>query len=273
MATHQGGSEMDNQPPPPAIAPKTIVLQNAEEVAQYTADLFADAVASNPGIVLGLATGGTPIQMYRLLVQLYRDGQISFQDVTTFNLDEYIGLAPDHPQSYRYFMNRHFFDPIDIDLDRTHVPDGLAADPLKESRRYESQISDAGGIDLQLLGIGHNGHIAFNEPGSPLDSRTRVVELSSETIENNARFFESSEEVPRKAITQGIATILEAKQIVLMATGKGKAEAVHELVNGKPNDQCPATFLLLHPNVYLILDRDAASLLDDDSTLDGCQTF
>lgn len=238
-----------------------LVRSDPQAVADVVAGLIADLVRSRPACVLGLATGGTPIETYRRLIQMHRDEGLDFSQVTTFNLDEYIGLGPDHPQSYRAFMRENLFDHINIDPARTYVPNGLTSDPDGVGVRYEAMISDAGGIDFQLLGIGHNGHIAFNEPGAAADSRTRVVGLAELTVEKNARFFDSADDVPRTAITMGIGTILEARRIVLMANGEGKAEAICQAIEGEATEEHPASLLQRHEDVTFVIDEAAASRL------------
>ncbi|MGB7324217.1 MAG: glucosamine-6-phosphate deaminase [Rubripirellula sp.] len=207
-------------------SPTIVVVKTAADVALYTSDIFATAIKANPKIVLGLATGGSPVGCYERLVKRSRSGEISFAQATSFNLDEYIGLAADHPQSFRHFMQSQLFDLIDIRPSNTYVPDGKCQDVAKHVADYEQQIAGTGGIEIQLLGIGTNGHIAFNEPGSAADSRTREVSLTRQTIESNSRFFESIDDVPKTAITMGIGTILESKRIVLIATGARKAKAI-----------------------------------------------
>ncbi len=219
---------------------------------------IASLVRAKPTCVLGLATGGTPVECYRELVRLHREEGLDFSRVTTFNLDEYVRLAGSHPQSFRYFMQQHLFDHINIPPEATHVPSGIADDMTLEAIRYEQQIERVGRIDLQLLGIGHNGHIAFNEPGTPRDSRTRIVSLTDATVKANSRFFESESEVPRTAITMGIGTILEAKRILLLATGTGKRDAVKLAVEGKVDEDCPASFLQQHDDVTFVIDDAAA---------------
>ncbi|MCG8648490.1 MAG: glucosamine-6-phosphate deaminase [Pirellulales bacterium] len=241
--------------------PTVIVCADAAAAARRVADLFADQIRSSPQSVLGLATGGTPVEAYRELIRMHREEGLDFSQVATFNLDEYVGLAPDHPQSYRYFMQQQLFDHINVDPQRTQVPDGLAGDLDTDAHRYEQQIQTAGGIDLQLLGIGHNGHIAFNEPGAPLDSRTRVVQLAEQTIEKNSRFFDSPADVPRTALTMGIQTILAAKRIVLLATGEAKAAAVCRAIEGEADPSHPASLLQHHPRVTYVLDEAAAARL------------
>jgi glucosamine-6-phosphate deaminase len=243
------------------VSPVIEVCDHPQEAARRVAEIFADAIRSHPDIVLGLATGGTPVGVYAELVRMHREGSLDFSQLTTFNLDEYVGLAPDHPQSYRYFMQQNLFDHVNVRPDKTHVPDGLAADIAQHALEYESQIREVGGVDLQLLGIGDNGHIAFNEPGSSPDSRTRQVDLTEETIRANSRFFESVEEVPRHAITMGIGTILEAKRIVLMATGARKSEAVERAIQGPIDPLSPASQLQRAQDVTFVLDAAAASRL------------
>ena len=238
-----------------------LIADDPHQASARVADIIAEQVSAKPNSVLGLATGGTPVETYRLLAEKNRRGEVDFASVTTFNLDEYVGLAGDHPQSYRLFMDTQLFDHINVDRLRTHVPDGLAEHVEKHCRRYETMIRDAGGIDLQLLGLGHNGHIAFNEPGSPRESRTRQVDLTAETIEKNARFFDSIEQVPRHAITMGVATILEARRIVLLATGAGKADAVASMLKGPVNESFPASLLREHGDVTVVVDRAAAAAL------------
>lgn len=239
--------------------PTLTICTSANEVAIAAAKTFADAIRQNPKTVLGLATGGTPIATYQELIRMHKEDGLSFQSVTTFNLDEYIGLSADHPKSYRMFMQQELFDHIDIAPQNTYVPDGLADDVVAFSKAYESMIQDSGGIDLQLLGIGSNGHIAFNEPGTSAQSRTRKIGLADETIKNNARFFEHLNDVPTTAITMGVGTILEAKRIVLLATGESKADAIRCAVGGKVDPECPASFLQTHPDVTLIVDKAAAA--------------
>jgi glucosamine-6-phosphate deaminase len=242
---------------------RTVVRSSAQEASKVVAEQFAGQIRHQNESVLGLATGGTPIETYRQLIQMNRRGEADFRSVITFNLDEYIGLAGDHPQSYRAFMNANLFDQIDIRMDRTFVPDGCVKDVPGHCADYEAKIKAAGGIDLQLLGLGHNGHIAFNEPGSPASSRTRQVDLTAETIEKNARFFDSIEQVPRHAITMGIATILESREIILLALGEGKSDAVAQMLKGPITESFPASLLRNHQKVTVVLDESAASKVID----------
>jgi glucosamine-6-phosphate deaminase len=237
------------------------VLETDGQMTQAAAELFAERIESKPDIVLGLATGSTPLKMYEALVRMYEEGKLDFSQVVSFNLDEYIGLSPDHDQSYRYFMDENLFDKVNIVKENTHLPDGMASDLWAMCAAYEEAIEEAGGIDIQLLGVGGNGHIAFNEPGSGRDSRTRVVDLTSETIRDNSRFFEDESEVPRQAVTMGIGSIMEAREIVLIADGAHKAEAIAKALEGEISPAVPASFLREHPNCTFLLEREAASRL------------
>ncbi|QDT10906.1 glucosamine-6-phosphate deaminase [Planctomycetes bacterium K23_9] len=249
---------------PPATAetttpnPNVLICDNAEAASLRAAKLFAASLHSWPDLKIGLATGGTPVEMYAQLVRFYEQDLISFAEAKTFNLDEYVGLAADHPQSYRSFMEQQLFSHVNLDPRNAFLPNGMATDVDAEISRYEQLITDSGGIDLQLLGIGHNGHIAFNEPGSAPDSRTRLVDLTERTIASNARFFDSIDDVPKQAITMGIGTILEAKAIVLLALGSDKADAVRLAIEGEVSASHPASFLQTHANVTYVLDEAAA---------------
>jgi glucosamine-6-phosphate deaminase len=242
---------------------RRIVCGNADEVAQKAASLFAQLIRAKPHAVIGLATGSTPEKTYVELVRLHKEERLSFAGVTSFNLDEYWGLGGDHEQSYRRFMNEKLFDRIDIRLWNTHVPNGRAANPYLECLAFENKILSAGGVDLWLLGIGSNGHIAFNEPGSSVDSRTRLVSLSPETIQANSdgRFFNDPAQVPRCALSVGIGTIREARRVVLLATGSKKAACVAAALEGPFTPQCPASLLQDHPDCTFILDQEAAAQL------------
>lgn len=241
---------------------KIIVTDNAVEMSKIAAQLFIDAIQANPGLVLGLATGSTPIGMYQELIKAYREGKVDFSQVKTFNLDEYFGLAPEHPASYHYFMHENLFHQINIPQENIHIPSGVPADVEAYCREYEEMIKDAGGIDLQLLGIGENAHIGFNEPGTQLGAATQLIALSQKTIESNARFFSDQNDVPRKAISMGIKTIMRSRKIVLLASGEKKAQAIYDTVLGKVESRVPASVLQLHPDVVMIIDREAAHLLD-----------
>lgn len=237
------------------------VFKTPEELAQAAAMVFAAQIAKKPDTVLGLATGSTPVGTYRELARLNRLGLIDFSEVRTYNLDEYIGLEPTHDQSYRYFMNDNLFNHINIKMENTHVPCGTGADHWADARAYDEAVEAAGGIDLQLLGIGNNGHIGFNEPGTPFGSRTHLVDLTPSTREANQRFFNSLDEVPTQAVTMGIRTVMNARRIMLIALGKGKAEIIRKTILGPVTEEVPASVLQLHPDVEIYLDHDAASML------------
>ncbi len=241
---------------------RVIVERDQEGVSRRAAQFIANLVRRRPTCVLGLATGGTPLGTYTELIRLHREENLDFSRVVTFNLDEYVGLSATHPQSYRHFMQRHFFDHINVDPRDTHVPDGRALDFEAYCEQYERMIADEGGIDLQLLGIGSDGHIAFNEPGSSLGSRTRLKTLTEETVRDNARFFGSEQEVPRLAITMGVGTILESRQCLLLAAGATKASAVRDTIEGPITAQVTASALQLHRDVIAILDEEAGRLLE-----------
>ena len=242
---------------------KVVILKNAELVATYAASIFAQQLLKKPQSVLGLATGSSPLALYQNLINANKAGDISFKETTTFNLDEYLGLVGEHPQSYRYFMNEKLFKSIDIQLDNTHVPNGASNKPLTAGDDYEALINSAGGIDIQLLGIGRNGHVGFNEPSSCLASRTRVKTLTKATIDDNARFFSDDEYQPHLSITMGIGTIMEARSVVLIANGDSKADAIQAMVEGPVTASCPASALQMHPSTTLVIDEAAASKLRD----------
>ncbi len=237
------------------------IEETYEEMSRRAADLISAQLIVDPASTLGLATGSTPIGLYKCLVEDYEDGRISFEGVETFNLDEYRGLAPDHDQSYRYFMQQNLFDHVDVCPEATHVPDGANADDKAACADYEDAISDAGGIDLQLLGLGHNGHIGFNEPCDEFPVYTHKVELTQSTINANSRLFASADEVPREAYTMGVGTIMRARAVLVVASGADKAQIVHDAFFGPVTPQVPASILQLHPNVTVVLDAEAGSLL------------
>lgn len=249
----------------PALPERTpdmeiIIAKDYDEMSRMAADMVEECVQETPECVLGLATGSTPIGMYEKLVADCKDGKISFAGVETFNLDEYVGLAPDHDQSYRYFMNHNLFDHVDIDKAHTHVPSGVGnGDEVCEE--YEDAIREVGGIDLQVLGLGHNGHIGFNEPCDNFPRGTHEVELTQSTINANSRLFDSADDVPRKAITMGIGTIMAARSIVVLASGEDKAEIVKRAFLGEVTPEVPASVLQFHPNVTVIVDEEAGKLL------------
>lgn len=239
---------------------KVLIFRTAEEASRKVSETFIKRIHDAPDSVLGLATGGTMEPVYDHLRQHGRD--IDFSRLTTFNLDEYVGLSSHHPQSYHHYMGSQLFNHLNFDTAKTHLPAGDARSPEQEARRYEETIVASGGIDLQLLGIGANGHIGFNEPSSSLGSRTRVKTLTNVTRQANARFFGPDENVPRYAITMGIQTILDAKEILVLSTGPGKAEASHQMIEGAVSAKWPASALQMHPNVTVVLDEAAASKLE-----------
>lgn len=237
---------------------KVIVENNYDMVSKKAAELVNNEIAKNPNIVLGLATGSTPVGMYKELINKHKSEGTDFSKVKTFNLDEYVGLDGEHSQSYRYFMNDELFNHINIELKNTFVPNGKAEDLDRVCKEYDEKIKEAGGIDLQILGIGQNGHIAFNEPARELNAYTSVVDLTESTINVNSRFFNSIDEVPKTAISMGIASILKAKKIILLASGKNKKEVIKQLLeNPVLSTEFPASMLLCHPDVTVIVDRDA----------------
>lgn len=241
---------------------RVIVEKTPDDVCRRAARFMASLVRRKPDCVLGLATGSSPLGVYAELIRMHRDEDLDFSGVTTFNLDEYVGLGPTHEQSYRHFMQANLFDHINIEPKQTHVPDGRALDFDAHCRQYEQRIADCGGIDLQLLGIGTDGHIAFNEPGSSLGSRTRLKTLASETIRDNARFFGSEEQVPRLAITMGVGTILESRQCLLIAMGDHKPAAIRSTVEGPVTAQITASALQLHRDVIVVVDEAAGGWLE-----------
>lgn len=228
-------------------------------MSRRAAHVMAAEIIRRPDCVLGLATGSTPIGIYKQLIEWNKAGDITFQEVRTVNLDEYKGLSPDHDQSYRCFMQKQLFDHVDILPGNIRVPDGLAADPAAECTAYDAYIQSLGGIDLQLLGVGHNGHIGFNEPGDSFVIPTHVVNLTERTIDANARFFANRDDVPKQAFTMGIGSIMAAKRILLTASGEEKAEAVYNSVCGPVNPRCQGSILQLHPDVVLVADEAALS--------------
>ncbi|WP_456279762.1 glucosamine-6-phosphate deaminase [Bacillus sp. K7] len=239
---------------------KVMECQTYEELSQTAARIVGDTIKKNSGAVLGLATGGTPEGTYRELIRLHQTENLSFQNVTTVNLDEYAGLSSDDPNSYHYYMNHRFFQHIDSQPSQHFIPNGHADDLESECRRYEQLVKSLGGTDIQLLGIGRNGHIGFNEPGTPFESRTHIVTLNEQTRQANARYFSSIDSVPTKALTMGIQTILSSKRILLLVSGKSKAEAAKKLLEGDISEDFPASALHLHSDVTVLIDREAAAL-------------
>ena len=242
---------------------EVVICKSKAEASKLAAEMITKAVKANPKTVLGLATGSTPVGMYDEMAKAVKAGEVSYKQVRSWNLDEYYGLPPTHDQSYRYFMNKNLFEKIDIDLANTHVLNGLATDPEKECADYEKQIKDAGGIDIQVLGIGSDGHIAFNEPGTSLSSRTSVVYLTPSTIKDNARLFFGGDEskVPTRALSMGVGTICDAKKIILLAFGENKQDALLGMVEGGITQFCTASILQMHPDVWVFCDEAAAAKL------------
>jgi glucosamine-6-phosphate deaminase len=240
---------------------EVIICASYDEVSVLGARAVAEVVRRKPDAVLGLATGSTPLGLYKELIRMHRKEHLDFSKVATFNLDEYVGLPPDHDQSYRRFMNDNLFKHVNVCAGNTHVPSGLADDYADHCRWYEDRIKARGGIDIQVLGIGGDGHIAFNEPGSSLASRTRVKTLAEQTIRDNARFFKRKKDVPIYAVTMGVGTILEARKLILLASGAGKAEAVAACVEGPVSSMCTASALQLHGDAVVFADRPAAGKL------------
>ena len=235
---------------------KIVEAKNYDEMSKFASERVQACINDNSKPVLGLATGSTPIGLYQHLIDSNKKGAVSFKNVITYNLDEYVNLSQEDPNSYRYFMNDELFDHVDIDKKNTHVPNGEASDLDQECVDYENRIREAGGIDLQILGIGGNGHIGFNEPGTPFDSRTQVIKLDEQTREANSRFFDSMDDVPTHAITTGIGTIMDSKEIILLISGASKKEAYERLVNGEVSEDFPASILKNHPNCTVIVDTE-----------------
>jgi glucosamine-6-phosphate deaminase len=240
---------------------QVVICATYNELGKAAAQIVARTLNSKPNAVLGLPTGSTPLALYKELVRMHREEGLDFSQVTTFNLDEYVGLPTNHPQSYHYFMNENLFNHINIARPNIYIPSGTTDNYEAFCRWYEQRIVDCGGIDLQVLGIGADGHIAFNEPASSLGSRTRIKTLTRETIEDNARFFDRPEDVPIYAITMGVGTILEARRIMLLASGEQKADAVAAAIEGPVTSMCTASALQLHEDTIFFLDREAASRL------------
>ncbi len=236
---------------------KVIVCKDYQEMSAKAADFVAAEISKKPNMVLGLATGSTPVGMYDELAEKCSRGEISFAGVRTVNLDEYYPIEPTNDQSYRYFMDQHLFDRVDIDKNNTNVPDGTAKDPAAEGKRYEALIDELGGADVQVLGIGQNGHIGFNEPADALVLDTHVTDLTENTIKANSRFFASEKEVPRQALTMGMGSIFKAKKIILLVNGANKKEALATVLSGALTTAVPATLLNLHPDVTLFCTGDA----------------
>jgi glucosamine-6-phosphate deaminase len=240
---------------------KIIITKNYEELSKTAAEIIAETVKENQNLVMGLATGSSPVGLYKQLIGMNKEGKLDFSKVITVNLDEYKGLSGEHPKSYRYFMNENLFNHINIDKSNTYVPNGLEKDAEEEGKRYDAKINELGGIDIQLLGLGNNGHIAFNEPGEELVFGTHLTDLTEDTIKANSRFFNSIDEVPTKALTMGLGSIMKSKKILLIASGEGKAEAVKAMIEGNITTKMPASLLQLHHDVTVVIDEAAAKLL------------
>lgn len=240
---------------------EVIIQPDYETASRLAADIVEKLVRQKPDCVLGLATGSTPIGLYKELIRRHKEEHLDFSKITSFNLDEYYRLTPDHPQSYHYFMREQLFDHINIPVAQRHLPDGMAEDIEASCQAYEDEIKKAGGIDLQVLGIGSDGHIGFNEPGSSLASRTRMKTLMQETIKDNARFFDETEEIPIHALTMGVGTILDVKHCLLIACGAKKADIIAAAVEGPVTSQVTASALQMHPKTTVIVDEAAASKL------------
>ena len=242
---------------------KIYSAQDYQSMSRKAANILSAHVILKPDSVLGLATGSTPIGMYKQLIEWYNKGDIDFSQVHTVNLDEYLGLAPTHDQSYRYFMQTNLFDHVNVPPENTNVPNGLAPDPEAECARYNQVIAGLGGIDVQVLGMGHNGHIGFNEPEEAFELETHVVNLTDNTIDANARFFASRDEVPRKALSMGIKSIMGARRILMVVSGADKAESLCKAVTGPVTNEVPASVLQLHPDVTIVGDTAALSKLKE----------
>lgn len=240
---------------------KLIITKDYSEMCKHASRIFAAQLTLKPNSVLGLATGSTPVGIYKELIQMVQEGRLDFSEAFTVNLDEYEALPQEHDQSYRYFMDHQLFNHINISLENTFVPNGTAADLNEECDNYDALVEGLGGVDIQLLGIGNNGHIGFNEPCNDFSEATHVVDLTASTIEANARFFPSMEDVPKRAITMGIGTIMRSRKIVLVANGKAKAKIISDMFEGPITPLVPASVLRLHPDVTIIVDEEAASKL------------
>ncbi|MGD8192510.1 glucosamine-6-phosphate deaminase [Brevibacillus ginsengisoli] len=244
---------------------RLIVAEDYNQLSQQAAQIVAQQIKQNPASVIGFATGSTPLGLYQELVAMYQKKELSFDHITSFNLDEYIGLDRNHPQSYYRFMWDHLFSHVGVEDRRINFPPGIFQNEQSICERYEAEMAKCGGIDLQILGIGVNGHIGFNEPSDSFTLSTHIVELAEETIQANARFFDNEEEVPRYAITMGVRSIMQARSILLLASGENKAEAIQKMFTDKADPQIPASILQLHANVTLVVDKAAASSLPEGS--------
>lgn len=238
-----------------------IIVDTYEEMSRKAAEILADQIKKKEDSILGLATGSTPEGMYAELANMYKENKINFEKITTFNLDEYLGLEEDNEQSYHYFMDKHLLGKVNIKKENINIPAGISNDIFKTAKEYDEKIESLGGIDVQILGIGVNGHIGFNEPGDVFVAETHKVDLSQETIDANSRFFEKVEDIPRQAITMGMKTIMTAKKVILIANGTSKANAIKITLKGPITPQVPASILQLHRDLIVIVDKEAASKL------------
>ncbi len=243
---------------------QVIKTKDYQELSKVAADILAAQVRLKPNSVLGLATGSTPIGLYRELIRKCHEEKLDFSQVSTYNLDEYVGLTPDNDQSYRYFMNQQLFNHINIEMENTHLLSGVANDLNAEAKAYDAAIDAAGGLDLQLLGMGNNGHIGFNEPADHFTDGTNVIDLAESTIQANSRFFRNISEVPRQAITLGYRHIMQAKTVLMVVSGKAKAETLAKVIGGEITPQVPASILRLHPHAIVVADEEALSLVVGD---------
>ena len=241
---------------------RIIRTANYEDMSRQAANIIAAQITLKPDSILGLATGSSPEGTYAQLVDRCRRGDLDFSSVTTVNLDEYVGLSTSHDQSYRYFMNYHLFDHVNIEKERTFLPNGMADNIEAECQRYDAMLAKMGGVDLQLLGIGHNGHVAFNEPADFFDPNTHKVQLTDRTIEANSRFFGSKDAVPKYAVTMGIGGIMSAKALLLVVSGKDKAESLKAALTGPVTPKVPASIIQFHPNVTVVADEEALSFME-----------
>jgi glucosamine-6-phosphate deaminase len=247
---------------------RLIIANNYEDMSKKAANMVAAQILLKPNSVLGLATGSTPLMTYKYLIKLFADETIDFNEVITFNLDEYVGIQPNNINSYHYYMEDNFFKHVNIKNENKYIPNGTTLNTENECVEYEKKIRSKGGIDFQILGIGNNGHIGFNEPDLKFEAVTHPINLDDETIKANSRFFNNEEEVPKKAITMGVKTIMNARKVILLANGENKAETIYKSICGKIDPTLPASILQLHPDVTFILDKEAAALLHDNITLD-----
>lgn len=240
---------------------KIIKTIDYDHMSEAAAALICDVISEKPDAVLGLATGSTPMGLYKKLIEWNEEGTVDFEKVRTVNLDEYVGLSKDNSNSYYHVMHEFLFDHININYDNTHLPDGMNPNPEEECERYKNLIESLGGVDVQLLGVGHNGHIGFNEPSDSFDSEVHLEDLSLETLNANKRFFESIDDVPKRAFTMGIQTIMRAKKIILVASGEDKAKIMEEIIEGPVTPKVPASILKTHPDCTIIADSDALKLI------------